>query len=551
MKLFSITFLFFCLYSYSSELHLDGVNQETDSLSHYYKLANNPQKNSDLPLAYKFYLNQKEQSLARKDTLNAINILRQIAIIENNLGDYFSSESSVVEALKLLDKMEGNDFVIQSKIGLYNQLGRIYKVLLDFDSALRYYNEALKIAKSQKNINIIQNNKALVHEEQENYELAEKELVQVYNNSIQLEDQKQVARAMDNLGFIQSKLNRPEGLKKIIEALEIRKEISDKTGIYSSYRHLSDYYKDRNDLQKAFYYADMGYQTAKSINSVSYIENALSRIIKLSPNPRINEFLRLTDSISQAKQISENKYALIKYNYLQQAKLTAESELQKEKEKRMKLIYQAIGILILLLSFFFYYFLRDKYKKEKIQQVYKTETRISKRIHDEVANDVYQVMTKAQQNPDVSEDVIDDLEHIYTKTRDISKDNSTIAVKTNFEDTLNELLLNYRSEGVGIVTKGLTTINWNYLSDIQKTTIYRVLQELMTNMKKHSSASVVAITASKIKNRVHINYKDNGVGCNLKKQVGLQNTETRMASIKGTITFDSEPNKGFNAKIIV
>jgi len=73
----------------------------------------------------------------------------------------------------------------------------------------------------------------------------------------------------------------------------------------------------------------------------------------------------------------------------------------------------------------------------------------------------------------------------------------------------------------------------------------------MTNMKKHSNASVVAITFIKNKNKVLINYKDNGDGCELKKHVGLQNVENRIISINGNITFESRTNEGFNAQIIV
>jgi len=139
-------------------------------------------------------------------------------------------------------------------------------------------------------------------------------------------------------------------------------------------------------------------------------------------------------------------------------------------------------------------------------------------VHDEVANDVYQVMTKLQDNSEI----LDDLENIYSKTRDISKDNSLIELNSSFEETINELLYTYKNESVGVITKGIKIVNWNALSNIKKVTIYRVLQELMTNMKKHSQASIVAISFSKNKNKIHINYKDNGIGCDLKKQVGLK-----------------------------
>jgi signal transduction histidine kinase len=75
----------------------------------------------------------------------------------------------------------------------------------------------------------------------------------------------------------------------------------------------------------------------------------------------------------------------------------------------------------------------------------------------------------------------------------------------------------------------------------------------MVNMKKHSQCSLVVIAFESKKNTIEINYSDNGIGCpemlNFKK--GLQNAENRILSIKGTITFETETDKGFKAKMII
>ena len=86
---------------------------------------------------------------------------------------------------------------------------------------------------------------------------------------------------------------------------------------------------------------------------------------------------------------------------------------------------------------------------------------------------------------------------------------------------------------------------------LKKMTIYRVLQELMTNMKKHSKASIAVLSFQTINQKLTITYKDNGVGCDLKKQNGLLNTENRIKTINGTITFESQPKNGFHVKITI
>lgn len=94
----------------------------------------------------------------------------------------------------------------------------------------------------------------------------------------------------------------------------------------------------------------------------------------------------------------------------------------------------------------------------------------------------------------------------------------------------------------------METIPWEKLSVNKKQVLYRVLQELMTNMKKHSQANLVAINFQHNKKLI-VSYKDNGKGTMLKKGTGLNHTENRMASIKGSITFETAPLKGFKAII--
>ena len=92
---------------------------------------------------------------------------------------------------------------------------------------------------------------------------------------------------------------------------------------------------------------------------------------------------------------------------------------------------------------------------------------------------------------------------------------------------------------------------WNNVTDHKKITVERVLRELMTNMKKHSQASVVILSFKEDGKKIHVNYKDDGVGCEIKKNNGLLNVENRIHSIEGSITFSSEKGKGFLAEITV
>ena len=484
----------------------------------YYDAILNPRESSDLHYGITFYSKQKELDLIKKDTLQAISDLRMVAIGQFKLGYKYESESTVVEALRLIGKLKYKDTMTDSRIGLYNHLGKVYRAFNNYKKAIESYDKALRISKKSKDSITILNNMANVYKDLEDYELAENQFIIIYNKLNNQDDNLLFARVLDNLGFVQSKINSPDALNNINKALDIRVKENDLTGMYSSYKSLTNYYLDRNDREKAFNYADKAYDVAKKINSTSFTQDALSILMELDENPRVAEYRRLTDSISKAKQLAENKNAFIKYNLEEEQKKTATSKLEQEREKRLKLLYQGVTVLILIVLITSYFVFRYRYKRGKIEQVYKTETRISKKVHDEVANGVYHIMTRLQDAPDADERVLDELEDIYIKTRDISKENSSLDVSKNFVTVLNDLLVSYNAENIKVITRNLTKIDWNSVSHLRKIAIFRVLQELMTNMKKHSKASITVLTFEKVKKEIIIHYSDNGIGCVLEKK---------------------------------
>ena len=70
-------------------------------------------------------------------------------------------------------------------------------------------------------------------------------------------------------------------------------------------------------------------------------------------------------------------------------------------------------------------------------------------------------------------------------------------------------------------------------------------------MRKHSEASIVVLSFKKYEKKIHVSYSDNGRGCDLKMNIGLLNTENRIHSINGLITFETKENQGFKTKISV
>jgi two-component sensor histidine kinase len=449
---------------------------------------------------------------------------------------------SAIEALKLLDNLKVDNTNIEAKLGLYNHLGILYELSNNCERAHQFYDDALKIAKTQKDSITIINNKANLYIDQEQYKLAIKLLSQAYTNSLGNGNKAETARVLENLGIVQSKLYISKALSNMKEALNIRLQINDVKGIYASYRDLSQYYHDNKNPEKAKLYADKAYKLAKQINSTSYIEDALSNLVALDTDTIITAYKQLKDSVFKAKELSRNAYAFNKYNYEKKEKELANIQFKREREKIM---YTSLGIILFIITLFTAYIVRQRHKKEKLKEVYATEIRISQKVHDELANDVYHVMNNIQ-NSAQETDVLNQLENIYERTRDISYENAHIDLN-NYALELKEMLNAYQNTSTTITAIGLNKTLFEDMKNHKRIAIARVLKELMTNMKKHSNASNVVISFKRVKKKMVITYTDDGVGFKKTghfKSNGLQNAENRIKNINGSFNFDTNRTKG-------
>jgi signal transduction histidine kinase len=67
-----------------------------------------------------------------------------------------------------------------------------------------------------------------------------------------------------------------------------------------------------------------------------------------------------------------------------------------------------------------------------------------------------------------------------------------------------------------------------WADDIKKITVYRILQELLINMK-HSESSLVILSFKSYENNIYVEYTDNGKGATIEKlnsKNGLQMWKT-------------------------
>jgi signal transduction histidine kinase len=92
------------------------------------------------------------------------------------------------------------------------------------------------------------------------------------------------------------------------------------------------------------------------------------------------------------------------------------------------------------------------------------------------------------------------------------------------------------------------------LNDQMETSLYRIAQEALTNVARHSQATAVELSFAKRTQDVVMEIRDNGKGIDLAAQrkgtgLGLAGMQTRARGCGGTVRIDSTPHKGLRVEV--
>ena len=520
------------------------------SIAYYYN--RNQQKDS----AYYYYNLVKNEYLKYNDSILNGNNLLEMAVIESSFGDYIASDFSGSLALNYLSNKSPN-----SSSSVYNNWAISSKEQGELKDALQFYKKAIELASLKQNKIAILNNIANTYRGLGDYNTAIKILDSLLKDSII--NFRTRTRVIDNLAYTKWVAKKNENvLPELERALEMRLQENDLWGLISSYAHLSTYYENLNPKTSLFYAYKM-YDVAIYQKSTLDQLEALQKLIELENSEKAKKYyityIRLNDSLQNTKQIAKNQFAKIRFESdknqkenLQLKIVQSTSKLELEKEKTRNIIGVVSSSSVILGLLVFGYYKKQKHQQEKRTEVYKTETRIAKKIHDEVANNVVNIMNKVQYTEEPKEQLLNDLEKVYLLTRNISHENNTVQTGEKFEYFLKTMLTSFNSDKTTIIVKDIHKVEMALILKDKQIEVYRILQELMVNMSKHSKASLVAVTFKNDKNHLLINYSDNGIGLNMESftfKNGLNNVETRIKFINGNITFETTLNNGFKAFI--
>ncbi|MFG4003818.1 tetratricopeptide repeat-containing sensor histidine kinase [Flavobacterium aquidurense] len=561
-----LLFLFSCKEKKAVETNTESIRKEALTLRNKgienYEKQNFNTSFDQFNKSKQLYETLKESG--KKDSANIGYILILMGAIQQVNGDYYGSKETVTEALPYVKKKSIYTASINNRLGIAD------KELSLYDDAIKYYKAAANDYKDPLDKLDPLSNIAAVYIQQKKYDNAIALLESILSKKISKEEAQATEDVVltDNLGYAYFKKGMDEkGFSLMNEALQIRNEFKDMYGSIASYLHLADYYA-KKDIQKSNTNALAAYNTATKLNSVDERLEALEILISNDHSAQNNQYVQryfiLNDSIIKVRNNFKNKFAKIKYDAKKEkdenAKLRlekAENLLSLQKATYLRIVFVIVFIFLVILIAILIRYYRNKNKAIEVKTSYNTETRIAKKIHDELANDVYHVIAFAESQPlskeSTKENLLQKLDDIYGRVRGISRENNRIDTGVNFTKSIKEMLSTYNTSERNIMVTNLESIHWELIDDIKKITINRILQELMVNMKKHSQANLVVIKFESDAKSILINYTDNGIGSEKTEMVknGLQNMENRIQAVKGTIDFDTEPDKGFKVKISI
>jgi signal transduction histidine kinase len=205
----------------------------------------------------------------------------------------------------------------------------------------------------------------------------------------------------------------------------------------------------------------------------------------------------------------------------------------------------SVGVVYLLMH-------RDVANRQRLTaQILQAQDLERKRISRELHDDLGQLLIALKLNlsrifAGAQDQTLDDVKEIIEKVRNISWNLSPSTLDdVGLPATLNNLFARLNNQ-VTVRTANLDEIT-NCFSPESRLSIFRVFQEIMTNILKHAGASMVDIAVERKRDQVLFTVQDDGHGFDPKEispGVGLASLRERIASLKGECQIITQRGRG-------
>lgn len=200
--------------------------------------------------------------------------------------------------------------------------------------------------------------------------------------------------------------------------------------------------------------------------------------------------------------------------------------------------------------------LKENLLENSIRSMEKERNRIAQELHDGIVQEMVAAMMHAEhismklQKGNTAEEAMPELINLLRK---VSNDTRRLSHNLRSPE-LEKLTLIELIEKLVDQMNNVTSITFYLdiedelrnlaLDNLFKTNIFRVVQELLTNITKHSSASNTWIVIKLIKRSIVLTVEDDGIGFDLTKSnknpgIGLINMRERVQELNGSIEFEN------------
>lgn len=447
------------------------------------------------------------------------------------------------------------------------QLGRVHQHKLDYDKAIAYVEQGLKLSSEVNDMRLILENrlmiaKLLASQGKVEKMINEAKFVIVSGKYFGHEDLAVEANYLVGQVLVRDQRDQ-EALPYLREAVE--SNLLHDQMAFKSNDLLSQVYLRMGDVESAYYFLrkankvtnelyDKERYTLASQNAVKYKTSEREREIKeLEQEKQLSAF-KLTQRtrffITMSILFALAVFATYNYYRLKQHRYESERVLGEQKEKLAK---QKINDL------------QNSLKIENLEAVITGQeaerTRISTDLHDSLGGmlsalklhyDALQVNHAELAHDQQYLQIMDLIDEACKDVRDISRNLKPVALeKLGMTAALKDLVNKYRVHGSLDISINTNQVD-GLLSNDAKLHVYRIIQELLNNALKHAQATEIDVIVNRAEDELVIMVQDNGIGFapeEVQMGLGLGNLRSRVNVLKGEMEIDTSISRGTSVTI--
>ncbi len=494
------------------------------------------------------FVNLQNYPAALKDCDTAIVYATQI---KNNdgLGRIYSIMTGIYRDLKQYDKalatLDKSDyhfgFTKNRQMVAMNYSERAY-ILLQLnhpDTAIYWYNKAIVIADSLEDINNLASYYGAIGEafaKQKNYKKSEAAFIAGLNYARQSENTGQQAVCYTNLSTLELEQNHfQKSIEYGLKAYELIKPETDLLREQNITYTLATAYLKNGDSRKGLEFLEISTTLKDSLVKQQFsVETATQQ------------------ASFDVKEKEREITVLNKNRELQQQKL----------QKQRLLIFGSAFIALLSLAAIWLLFNRNKLK-QRMKEL-ELRNQIAADLHDEVGSSLSSIHMLSQMAVKPGNEILQKsiLEKMSTNAKETMEKMSdlvwTIKPEPAEGSNLKQRMERFAYEICGAkniaLTLQLDKLETKDLTMEQRKNMYLIFKEALNNAVKYSGTEKIAVSAANGNNVLTMIVKDEGKGFDtgtVVKGNGLENIQTRAASVGGKLSIDSAPGSGTIVKLIM